>query len=50
MQWVVDHQDKLGEIGDKARETYEKYFSMKTFGDNLERAITETMNEWRIKE
>ena len=49
MQWAVDHRDKLDEIGDKARKTYEKYFSMKVFADNIERAIKETVNEWRIE-
>lgn len=49
MQWTVDHRDKLETIGNKARETYEKYFSMAAFGGNLEKAINETVIEWTIK-
>lgn len=49
MQWIVNHRDKLKEIGDRARETYEKYFTMKTFGDNLEKAIRETLDRWKLE-
>lgn len=49
MQWIVNHRDNLKEIGDRARETYEKYFTMKTFGDNLEKAIRETVDRWKLE-
>ena len=49
MQWVVNHRDKLEDIGNRARETYEKYFSMKAFGDNLEKVIKETVDKWKLE-
>lgn len=47
MEWVLCNQDKLEAMGLKARETYEKYFAMDVFGDNLERMIGETIERWR---
>ena len=35
IMWCINNQNKLMEIGMRARETYEKYFSMDVFGDNL---------------
>lgn len=46
MEWVIQNPDKLATIGRKARETYEKYFTMDVFAENLERAITETIERW----
>ena len=46
MEWVIQNQDKLEGIGRKARETYKKYFTMDVFAENLEKAITETIERW----
>jgi glycosyltransferase involved in cell wall biosynthesis len=35
IMWCMDNQEKLGEIGWRARETYEAHFSMDMFGDHL---------------
>lgn len=43
MEWAIHNRDKLEIMGKKARETYEKHFTMDIFGENLERAISETM-------
>lgn len=39
MAWVLQNQDKLDGIRRKGRETYEKYFSMESFGERLEQAL-----------
>ena len=39
MTWVLQNQDKLDEIRKKGRETYERYFSMESFGERLEQAL-----------
>lgn len=39
MAWVLQNQDKLDGIRQKGRETYEKYFSMESFGERLEQAL-----------
>ena len=49
MEWILDNQDKLADIGKKARKTYEKYFTMDVFAENLEKAILETKTEWHSK-
>lgn len=46
MEWVIQNQDKLEAIGRKARETYEEYFTMDVFAENLEKAIMETIECW----
>lgn len=43
MKWVIEHSDKLKEIGKNARKTYEEYFTMSRFGERLEAAIQETI-------
>lgn len=35
IQWCIDHSQKLSEIGIRARQIYEKYFSMKVFEEKL---------------
>lgn len=49
LEWILDNQDKLADIGKKARKTYEKYFTMDVFAENLEKAILETKTEWHSK-
>ena len=39
MSWVLNNKDQLNSISGKARQTYEKYFTMKVFGDRLETII-----------
>lgn len=41
MLYVIEHFDELGDIQKRARETYEKYFTLDILGDNLEREIKE---------
>ncbi len=36
IMWCMNHRDKLKEMGMRARETYETYFSMDAFGERLE--------------
>ena len=43
MKWVIDHPKECEQIKRKARETYERNFSMDIFGDRLEKVINETM-------
>lgn len=35
IQWVIDHRDKMAEIGEQAYETYKNHFSMKSFEQNV---------------
>lgn len=49
MEWILNNRDKLAAIGKNARKVYEQYFSLDVFGENLERALSETEREWRIK-
>lgn len=49
MEWILGNRDKLADIGKNARRTYEQYFSLNVFGENLERALSETEREWRLK-
>ncbi len=39
MEWMINNIEKLNEIGKKARETYEKYFTIEEFGNNLEKVL-----------
>lgn len=39
MRWCLNNRDMLEKMGIKARTTYEKYFSMESFADNLEQEI-----------
>ena len=46
MEWILENKNQLEYIGRNARKTYEKYFSMEVFGDNLEKALLETEEFW----
>ena len=46
MRWIIHNQEKLPEIGRKAREIYEAHFSMESFGERLETALQDTMEHW----
>ena len=35
IQWVIDHRDKMREIGEQAYLTYQKHFSMEAFEENV---------------
>lgn len=48
MEWVLNSKDKLEKIGRNARKTYEEYFTMEVFGENLEKALIETNKQWHI--
>ena len=44
IEWVIANKEMHQKVGKKARETYEKYFTMDVFGYNLENAIEETVD------
>lgn len=46
MRRIIAGQGEMDCVKKAARETYEKYFSMKVFGRRLEEMITETKKEW----
>ncbi|MCR5546831.1 MAG: glycosyltransferase family 4 protein [Lachnospiraceae bacterium] len=39
MEWMINHSSKLAEMGANARKVYEKYFSLESFGENLEKVL-----------
>lgn len=39
MKWVIKNRKNLQTMGKRARETYEKYFSMESFGERLEKEL-----------
>lgn len=47
MEWIINNQDCLKEIGENARKTYEKYFTMDIFADSLERILQKTENKFK---
>ena len=47
MEWILENKNQLEQIGKNTRKTYEQYFSMEVFGDNLERALLETEEFWK---
>ena len=49
MQWIIDSSDQAEEIGKAARKTYEKYFTLKVFGEKLEEILDETEKKWKDK-
>lgn len=49
IEWILDNKDKLADIGRNARKTYEQYFSLEVFGENLDKALCETEREWCLK-
>lgn len=46
MRQLIGNRDGAEKMGAAARKTYEKYFTMETFGKNLEKALAETKAEW----
>lgn len=47
MEWCIHNKTKCETVGKKARETYERYFAMDIFGNNLEKALIETETFWK---
>jgi glycosyltransferase involved in cell wall biosynthesis len=47
MEWMIVNRDKLGEMGQNARKTYEEYFTMDKFADRLENALEKTIRDYR---
>lgn len=43
MEWVIRNKRDLNSLCFNARKTYEKYFSMNSFSDNLEKALEDTL-------
>lgn len=46
MEWIINNKGKLQEIGEQARKTYEKYFTLEKFGNRLESALLDTMDKY----
>lgn len=46
MRWLLHNREKISVIGEKARQTYEKYFTMEKFGERLEDAVTDTIDSY----
>lgn len=46
MQYVIEHFSELDDMRKKARQTYEKYFTLEVLGDNLEREINIAIKEF----
>lgn len=47
MKQIIAGRESMNCVRQAARETYEKYFSMKAFGRRLEEMIKETEREWK---
>ncbi len=45
MEWIIDNINKLESIKINARKTYEKYFNMDVFGENLTNALSDIKQE-----
>lgn len=39
ISWIISHKNELDDIRKNARATYEKYFTMERFGENLEKIL-----------
>lgn len=46
MEWVINHPERLKEIGINARRTYLEHFTMEKFGERLKDAIQETIDNY----
>ncbi len=46
MQWIIENRDRAQKIGQEARKTYEKYFTMDVFGKNIQKALIEIIEKW----
>lgn len=47
MQWLMEDRNRIKELGEAARKTYEKYFTLDIFSRNLKKALCETQARWR---
>ncbi len=50
MQYAIDHFNDLDYMRENARKTYEKYFTLEILGDNFERVINETIEEFNSRQ
>ena len=48
MQWIINNRDRLQKIRFQARKTYEEYFTLESFGDKLEKALLETIDQYKV--
>ena len=46
MNYVLNYSEELKDMRKRARETYEKYFSMENFGDKLEKYLLECIDDY----
>lgn len=49
LKYFIHNRESITRMGMKARETYEKYFTMDRFGEVLESSLLETINEYEAK-
>lgn len=47
MRWIINNKDKLPFIGAQARKTYEEYFTLERFGEQLESVLQETICRYK---
>lgn len=47
MEWIMNNRECLEEIGKNSRKTYEKYFTMDVFADNLDRILREAERKFK---
>ncbi len=50
MRTIIQNRNRLPEIGREARKVYDTYFSMESFGERLDTALQETINNWPINQ
>ncbi len=46
MLWLAEDRNRIKRLGEAARKTYEKYFTLDIFGENLRKALRETKARW----
>lgn len=49
MEWIMGNRDQLCQIGQKARKTYEKHFTLERFGERLEQTLQNVLEKRKDK-
>lgn len=47
IRYILQNSEKLNSVKEKARETYEKYFTLDRFGERLEQELIDTENHYK---
>lgn len=50
MSWIINHKEDMPQIGKKARKIYEDNFSIESFGSRLEKAVNETILNYKRRD